>query len=181
MLLFTEQHHGQLLPAFNICEQTILFLLPTPECFKANLRQNLVCLWVFQKASAVGYYIFHVSGLFTELQPPEKHTNHKWPWLILVFTRTFVTHGQHPNCAMGSFLLASSSGVLTPQGLTHPCSHTTHSHALAGDSYVWTHTVYCLSLASLTFYLRDIIYVAVVTMWINSILKAIECAVVQVA
>lgn len=118
MLLFTEQHHGQLLPAFNICEQTILFLLPTPECFKGNLRQNLVHLWVFQKASAVGYYIFYVSGLFTELQPPEKHTSHKWPWLILVFTRTFVTHGQHPNCA----------GILPP-GQLQWCPNSPGSHA----------------------------------------------------
>lgn len=101
--LFMEQHHGQLLPAFNICEQTILFLLPTLECSKANLRQNLVHLWVFQKASAVGYYIFHVSGLFMELQPPEKHMNHKWPWLILVFTPAFVTCEQYPSCAKGFF------------------------------------------------------------------------------
>lgn len=129
--LFMEQHHGQLLPAFNIWEQTILFLLPTLECSKANLRQNLVHLWVFQKVSAVGYYIFHVSGLFTELQPPEKHMNHKWPWLILVFIPAFVTCEQYASCATGSFLLASSSGALTSQGLTHPCSHTADSPALA--------------------------------------------------
>lgn len=144
--LFMEQHHGQLLPAFNICEQTILFLLPTLECSKANLRQNLVHLWVFQKASAVGYYIFHVSGLFMELQPPEKHMNHKWPWLILVFTPAFVTCEQYPSCATGFFLLASSSGALTSQGLMHPCSHTADSPVLAerllcvkshSDSHIW--------------------------------------------